>query len=166
MADARQRALALVLLMVGCGLRNDPTDLFETGDLLLRDAGPEGRQGSCTDPISIKLEEAVIRGYVHGGGLYTHCGDDEGPEQVFTFTPAFSTTATFRFIPDDTDFTPTLRITSNGCAPGEGDVRVCDVLFEGEAIATSLQRAVVYTLTVDSPRGTAGDYALEVHLGT
>lgn len=157
--------LVLCTSAAGCGLRTDPS--FDgIGGGHLEDAGGEGREGSCTNPVPLTVESQVVVGTVHGGGLYTGwCGADEGPERVYSFVPKVSGDVTFRFIPEETDFTPTLRVQNSGCATDEGFTRMCVAMTPGTPRHMFLTAGVPYSLIVDSPEGTVGNFSLEISPG-
>src|SRR5688500_15971196 len=102
--------LVLGLAAVGCGLRSDP--LFE-GELL--DASAEGDEddetgtpgaSECLEPAIMPLEPVTVRGRLDGRGAEQGwCGQDGGPEKVYSLTPAYSTDVIFTVTESDAPLT-------------------------------------------------------------
>ncbi len=177
-------------IALGCGLRSDPffvadTDASATGsssssgdsgssgDGSSDDSGDfpppvEGRLGSCTNPIELPTTDSSVMGELRGPGLYTtECGAAEGLEDVYTFTPPGATDVTLTFDLAQTDFSPIVRVTENGCGAEATVLRTCtDDWFDGGAADPRHFLAFgnrTYSIAVDSS-GNGGNYAFDISL--
>ncbi len=182
---------AAVLLAFGCGLRSNPifqgdTDPFvdtETDTEALTDTevdtgeredfppAEEGRLGSCSNPIDLPTTDSSASGTLVGPGLYVTelCGPDDGLEDVYRFIPPVAGDVTLTFDPVATEFNPVVRVTENGCFPGEGVPRVCTNDYFNGDIADPRHFLVFgnreYYIHVDSGEGQQGNYAFSLTLG-
>ncbi len=174
-------------IVSGCGLRSDPlfiadtdvgssaTDTEDTEDTAdaSEDSGDsgdfpppvEGRAGSCSNPIVLPTTDSSAMGELRGPGLYTtECGVAEGLEDVYSFTPSVATDFTITFDPNETDFTPIVRVTEFACGDEATVLRQCTDQWAGAEsrhfLATGNR---TFYLSVDSSGG-GGNYAFDVSL--
>lgn len=161
------KLLALCVLATACGGRTDgPGEDMEGGDE--GPVGPDPREGGCDHPIELPFANFEVRGRLRGPGKASgYCGEDGehdgGPEDNYLIKPLINTDVLVFVLPE-TEFTPTLRVTRDGCYASDGVTpQLCAApfgdrpfrFFYGEAGAE-------YTLTIDSPEGTDGLYTLQV----
>ncbi|MBK8236275.1 MAG: hypothetical protein IPK74_12010, partial [Deltaproteobacteria bacterium] len=111
-------------LALGCGLRSDP--LFE-GDLIDEagtgggtiDAGTDPGASACDAPIEMPVQNITVNGQLSGGNHERGwCGQDDGPEQVYSLTVPYNVDVTLAVTKADSPLT--LRIVEDGCSDGEG----------------------------------------------
>lgn len=165
--------------MLGCGLRSDPSyspvcvddslvggsETGETGGTV------EPRKGSCEAPIDLPSgKRIVVRGSLGGcSGTEGWCGGT-GAEDVYRIG---STTGDVfvRFLPQETNFNPVLRIirAEDPCleAPIE-DTEVCAPIknsIPGRGFYDQGVPGETYYIVVDTELGESGEYAFEVRFG-
>jgi len=152
-------------LILACGARSNPPG-EETGD----DTGMmsvDPREGGCDNPIVLPLANMEVRGRVQGPSrVEGFCGDgtiDGGAEDTYLIVPTFDTDVLLLMQPS-TEFTPTLRVTRDGCYEDDANIpRLCaapvgDVQFHHFFAQVGHE----YSVTVDSPEGTDGHYAMQI----
>ncbi len=161
--------LVLGLAAVGCGLRSDP--LFE-GQLLdasaegddVDESGPEPGKSECDEPAIMPFENVTVRGRLEGnGGEQGWCGQDGGPEKVYSLTPAYSTDVIFAVTESEVPLT--LRVIEDGCSDGEGITRICANDFVEQSRHFFALAGHTYSVIVDSDPGAEGDFAFDVVYG-
>jgi hypothetical protein len=157
------------VVLGGCGLRSEPLAMdTDASDLESTDADVGGPAGSCSDPIDLPfMESATARGRLEGSGrLEGWCGGDEGPEHVYRFVAPTTTDVTISFLPEDTDFRPVLRVQESGCDGDERTTIVCDTTpikgSDAQPRSFLAEADTEYSIIVDSPIDTSGDYAFSV----
>jgi hypothetical protein len=167
----------VALAALGCGLRSSPDAvlLCEGGDT---EGDTEGtpRPGSCMDPIPLPPPPlpVVIRGRLGGcSDAEGWCGADGGPEDVYRLdlTQAGMSEVTVRVRPDETAFSPTIRVvrdpgdgTLDPCTGPDGLSEVCAPEADARAGWSFLAPPAVYYVHVDSAAA-GGDYALDLQYG-
>jgi hypothetical protein len=161
--------LVLGLGGLGCGLRSDP--LFE-GELVdageagsdPSDSGDDSGPSECDAPAEMPLENVTVKGRVSGGGAEQGwCGQDGGPEKVYSLTPSYNTDVTLVVTIADTPLT--LRVVEDGCSANEGITRVCANDFVEQSRHFLAQAGHVYSIIVDSDTGASGDFSFDVIYG-
>ncbi|HWB73912.1 MAG TPA: hypothetical protein VG755_03130 [Nannocystaceae bacterium] len=163
-------ALVLGLAGIGCGLRSDPLfegELLEAGNMDAEEgeSGPSTGPSECDEPAVMPFENVTVRGHLDGGrgGEQGWCGQDGGPEKVYSLTPAFSTDVIFAVTEADTPLT--LRVIEDGCSDGEGITRICANDFVEQPRHFFAQAGHTYSVIVDSDVGAEGDFAFSVTYG-
>ncbi|MFO0636751.1 MAG: hypothetical protein U0168_28290 [Nannocystaceae bacterium] len=157
------------LLALGCGLRSDP--LFE-GDLIddagssADSSGESGDPGpsACAMPIEMPVQSVSVSGTLAGGD-HEHgwCGQDGGPEQVYSLTVPYNTDVTLAVTKAASALT--LRVVEDGCSEGEGRTVTCANDFVEKARHFLAIAGHSYSVIVDSDDGGGGDYAFDVVFG-
>lgn len=152
-------------LILACGARSDPPG-EDTGE----DTGMMGvdpREGGCDNPIVLPLANMEVRGRLQGPSrVEGWCGDginDGGAEDTYLIVPTFNTDVLVLMQPD-TEFTPSLRVTRDGCYADDDNLpRVCAAPV-GDVVYTHFFAEVghEYSLTIDSSEGTDGHYAMQI----
>ncbi|MBZ5709845.1 hypothetical protein [Nannocystis pusilla] len=152
-------------LILACGARSGLTE-DDTGDGTgVMSVDP--REGGCDNPIVLPLANMEVRGRLQGPSrVEGFCGDgviDGGAEDTYLIVPTFDTDVLLLMQPS-TEFTPTLRVTRDGCYEDDNNIpRLCaapvgDVLFRHFFAEAGHE----YSVTVDSPEGTDGYYAMQI----
>ncbi|MEX1361619.1 MAG: hypothetical protein AB1Z98_00715, partial [Nannocystaceae bacterium] len=93
------------------------------------------------------------------------CGSDGGPEDIYALVPEYDVDVTLSLVGSGTDFSPTLRVVEDGCAPSSGFTKICTRSFSSEDFHFLARAGSTYSIIIDSPEGTEGDYELSVDLG-
>jgi hypothetical protein len=177
-AYGRAAALLAVLGLCACGLRSDAED--ESGGFdTVSDTEDDPRRGGCDMPYVLPFANFEVRGRLLGPGrVRGWCGrladdaagdtegaglPDDGPEDSYIVTPSFDVDVVVTIV--EADFEPTLRVTRDGC---EEDV-LPQLCAAPVAVGTSRhffsEVGHSYTITVDSPAGTDGHYAMRLIYG-
>lgn len=153
------------LTLVACGARTEPKDEDISG------SGPSGddpREGGCDVPFVVPFANTEVRGRLKGPSRSDGwCGDDEhdkGAEDTYLIAPPVSTDVLVFVLPE-TEFEPSLRVTRDGCYQDDENLpRVCAAPLGDEwAYWHFLAEAGhEYSLTIDSPEGTDGLYAMQI----
>lgn len=157
--------------LVGCGLRSDP--LFE-GNLIDETGGDSGSSGdetgpdpgpsACDAPIEMPLMNVTIEGQLSGGDHERGwCGQDAGPEQVYSLVAPYTTDVTF--VARSSDVPLTLRVVEDGCSDGEGRTVTCANDFLEVSRHFLAIAGHSYSVIVDSDAGASGKFALDVVFG-
>ena len=174
---ARQGAFALVaaLGLAACGLRSDADeeDSGGGGGETQGETGTDPREGSCDTPFVLPFANFEVRGRLAGPGkIRGWCGrdledksePDAGPEDSYIVTPTFNVDVVV-VIPE-ADFVPTLRVTKDGCRESEEVLPAICAAPAGDTVWHFFAEVGHdYTITVDSPTGTDGHYAMQVLYG-
>jgi hypothetical protein len=176
-AQAPRRAVmtSVLAVMLACGVRTGlPGDESGTGNLDTGDTvppGPDPREGGCDHPIPLPFANVeAVRGRLRGPSRDEGwCGDgenDAGAEDTYLITPTFDTDVIVSILPE-TEFTPTLRATRDGCYSDDDNLpRMCAAPVGDYPYWHFLAEAGhEYSLTIDSPEGTDGKYAMRVFYG-
>lgn len=152
-------------LILACGARSGLTE-DDTGDGT-GSMSVDPREGGCDNPIVLPLANMEVRGRLQGPSrVEGFCGDgvlDGGAEDTYLIVPTFNTDVLLLMQPS-TEFTPTLRVTRDGCYEDENNIpRMCaapvgDVPFRHFFAEVGHE----YSVTVDSPEGTDGHYAMQI----
>lgn len=166
-------ALALTLLLAACGLRSGADDdeggTFGDSGFMTDPTEADLREGSCDTPFVLPIANMTVRGRLLGpGSVRGWCGrtDDEAPdagaEDSYLITPSYNVDVTVLF--PDADFTPTLRVTRDGCRE---DVfpSVCAAPIGDTPWHFLAEVGHTYTITVDSPEDTDGRYTMQLVYG-
>jgi len=168
-------ALIVALGLCACGLRTDPDDDDGRGIDTVSDTEEDPRRGGCDMPFVLPFANTLdIRGRLLGPGrVRGWCGraaegdetdaPDAGPEDSYIVTPSFDVDAVV--VIRDADFEPTIRVTRDGCRE---DVlpQLCTAPLEvGGSRHFFAEVGHSYTITIDSPEGTDGRYAMDVVYG-
>ncbi len=171
-SDLPRLALAGALALAACGLRSDADDEDTGGDVETfgQDTEADPREGSCDTPYVLPFANFEVRGRLLGPGkVRGWCGrdadddPDAGPEDSYIVTPTFNVDVLV-VIPD-ADFVPSLRVTKDGC---QEDVfpQVCATPVEaGDLRHFFAETGHTYTITIDSPEGTDGNYTMQLLYG-
>lgn len=167
--------LALLVLApaVGCGLRSDPfapeiaNDESDDGnDESDESGGDPFRPGTCNDPLALPFAPMTLRGELSGPSFAEGwCGSDGGPEDVYVLVPDYDVDVILSLRTDETQFTPTLRVVEDGCAPGSGVTQVCTRSFAEQPYHFLARAGHTYSVFIDSSDGGEGSYAFEVGFG-
>lgn len=154
-----------VSLILACGARSGPVDEDTDGGTGVTPIDP--REGGCDNPIVLPLANIEVRGRVQGPSrVEGWCGDginDGGAEDTYLIAPAADTDVLLLMQPS-TEFTPTLRVTRDGCYMDDNNLpRVCAAPYGDVPFRHFFAEAGhEYFVTVDSPEGTDGHYAMQV----
>lgn len=191
---SRPRSLALsatCLLSFGlaaCGLRTDPDyspicvdeelaggGTAETGGT--GDTGGTGgmpmdpRPGSCQDPVDLPAGETIIvRGKLGGcSGVEGWCGGTGG-EDVYRIG-SVNHDVFVRFLPQETNFNPVLRVVRGEDPCAEGTLETSEVCADitnsvpGRGFYDEGAIGQTYYIIVDTELGESGEYAFELSFG-
>jgi hypothetical protein len=160
------RVLVAGLVLVACGARTEPKDEDIGGSGPI--AGEDPREGGCDVPFVIPFANTEVRGRLKGPSRSDGwCGGedlDDGPEDTYLIAPPV-TSDVLVFVLPQTEFVPSMRVTRNGCYQDEDNLpRLCEAPLGEEFpywhfLAEAGQE---YSLTIDSPEGTDGLYALQI----
>lgn len=156
--------------MIGCGLRSDP--LFE-GALIDEsggsasesdESGTDPGPSACEMPIEMPVQNVTINGTLAGGDHERGwCGQDGGPEQVYSLVPTYNTDVTL--VVRSADVPLTLRVIEDGCSDGEGRDVVCANDFSDQSRHFLAIAGHSYSVIVDSESGASGDFSFDVVFG-
>jgi len=172
-------ALIAALGLCACGLRSDADD-DEGGVDTVSDTEDDPRRGGCDMPYVLPFANFEVRGRLLGPGkVRGWCGrtdqgrgedadlpagePDAGPEDSYIVTPSFDVDAVV--VISDADFTPSLRVTRDGCREDVLPQLCAAPLRVGDARHFFAEVGHSYTITVDSPEGTDGHYTMQVVYG-
>jgi hypothetical protein len=158
-------------LLAACGLRTGTTDDQEEGDTfgMTDPTEADPREGSCDTPFVLPFANTEVRGRLLGpGSVRGWCGrqadgdPDAGPEDSYLITPTFNVDATI--VVPQSDFTPSLRVTRDGCRE---DVlpQLCAAPMGTDIWHFFAEVGHTYTVTIDSPENTDGNYTMQVVYG-
>jgi hypothetical protein len=173
-SDLHLLVLAGALALGGCGLRSDADD-EDTGSAETTFGGDtevDPREGSCDTPYVLPFANFEVRGRLLGPGkVRGWCGrlgeedseaPDAGPEDSYIVTPTFNVDVLV--VVPEADFEPTLRVTKDGCRedvlPAVCAAPIGDGLWHFFA-----EVGHSYTITIDSPEGTDGNYTMQMLYG-
>lgn len=160
---------ASALALAACGLRSDADDEDTGGeiDTFGDETAADLREGSCDTPYVLPFANFEVRGRLLGPGKERGwCGrdaeddPDAGPEDSYIVTPTFNVDVLV-VIPD-ADFKPSLRVTRDGCRE-EKDVnpQLCATeVAVDDTWHFFAETGHTYTITIDSPEGTDGNYTM------
>jgi hypothetical protein len=173
------------LMTAACGLRSDADDDGGGGGETFSDeTGTDPREGSCDTPYVLPFANFEVRGRLLGPGkVRGWCGrlnddvkpdaetdtaadvairPDAGPEDSYIVTPTFNVDVLV--VVPDADFEPSLRVTKDGCRE---DVlpSVCAAPMGDDLWHFFAEVGHSYTITIDSPEGTDGNYTMQVLYG-
>lgn len=164
-AQVRRVMAFAASLTLACGARSGPqvedTD-DPTGTMVV-----DPREGSCDNPIVLPIANIEVRGRLQGPSrVEGWCGDGEndgGSEDTYLISPTADTDVLVLMQPS-TEFQPTLRVTRDGCYSDPDNLpRVCAAPFGDHAYWHFFAEAGHdYSITVDSPEGTDGHYAMQI----
>ncbi len=165
-------ALALALGLCACGLRSDPDDQDLSGDTV-SDTEADPRRGGCDMPYVLPFANFEARGRLLGPGkVRGWCGrtveddveaPDAGPEDSYIVTPSFDVDVAV--VISEAEFEPSVRVTRDGCREDVLPNLCAAPLGVGVARHFFAEVGHSYTITVDSPEGTDGHYAMQVVYG-
>lgn len=167
-------ALLVLAASVGCGLRSDPfapdvaNDDSDGGssDGSDESGGDPNRPGTCNDPLALPFAPMTLRGELSGPSFSEGwCGSDGGPEDAYLLVPDYDVDVILTLKVDETEFTPTLRVVEDGCAPGSGVTQVCTRSFAEQPYHFLARAGHTYSVFIDSADGGEGSYAFEVGFG-
>ena len=181
---SRKGALALglavgVLGLAACGLRSDADEEDSGGgnggESVGEETGVDEREGSCDTPYVLPFANLEVRGRLAGPGkVRGWCGrdlgemdePDAGPEDSYIVTPTFNVDVSV--VITEAEFVPTLRVVKDGCRE-EADAlpAMCATPVEVGDTRWHFFAEVGhdYTISVDSPEGTDGRYAMLLTYG-
>jgi hypothetical protein len=163
-----------LLVSLGCGLRSDPFAPHrasedggsEQGDESDDSSGDPFRPGTCNDPFTMPFAPTTLRGQLSGPSFSEGwCGSDGGPEDVYTLVPDYDVDVILSLVASETEFTPTLRVVEDGCAPGSGVTPICTRSFDDQPYHFLARAGHTYSVFIDSADGGEGKYAFEVGFG-
>lgn len=168
-------AASLTLLWVassGCGLRSDPFApdfTLESGEGSggsEESGGDPNRPGTCNDPLGLPFAPMTLRGDLSGPSFAEGwCGSDGGPEDIYTLVPDYDVDVILTLVGGETEFTPTLRVIEDGCAPGSGLTQICTRSFDEQPYHFLARAGHTYSVVIDSASGGSGRYAFKVDFG-
>lgn len=164
--------LVACAISLACGARTGPPgdDDTDGGSVSSGPQGPDPREGGCDVPFELPFVNGIWRGRVQGPGRVTgFCGDGEndgGAEDTYLITPTFDTDVMLFVLPE-TEFDPVLRVTRDGCYEDDANQpRLCVTDAKSQPYWHFFAQAGhTYSVTIDSPTGTDGRYALQVIYG-
>lgn len=165
---------SLLVISAGCGLRSDPfapevdseDDGAEESQGTEESGGDPFRPGTCNDPLAMPFAPMTLRGELDGPSFSEGwCGSDRGPEDVYTLVPDYDVDVILALVPGETEFSPTLRVVEDGCAPGTGITQVCTRSFADQPYHFLARAGHTYSVFIDSEGGGEGKYAFEVSFG-
>lgn len=170
----RQAALiaSVAFGLAACGLRTDADEEDSGGgEVTAGETGVDEREGSCDTPFVLPFANITVRGRLAGPGkVRGWCGraddsePDAGPEDSYIVTPTFNVDVVVS-IPE-ADFVPTLRVTKDGCREDAGALpAICAAPIGDGAWHFFAEVGHSYTISVDSPAGTDGHYAMALSYG-
>lgn len=160
-------SLAVFFAALACGFRTGPPE--EDGGSIIPD-GPDPREGSCDNPVLLPYGNIEVQGRLLGpsraDGWCGAEGSDLGAEDTYQISPPINTDVLVFLIPE-TDFTPTLRVTRDGCYRDDENVPLICAEMTAEVPYWHFLAEVGhdYSLTVDSPEGTDGQYTMQIYYG-
>jgi hypothetical protein len=168
---AWSNALGLSLLLAsGCGLRSDPfaPDYALDGDdqpSQEDEGGDPNRPGTCNDPLSMPFAPMTLRGELSGPSFSEGwCGSDGGPEDIYLLVPDYDVDVILTLDSGETEFSPTLRVVEDGCAPGSGFTKICTRSFDEQPYHFLARAGHTYSIMIDSDDDD-GRYAFSVDFG-
>ncbi len=153
----------------GCGLRSDP--LYE-GELIDESGGGETEgetddepgPSACATPIEMPAQNVTIEGALDGrGGERGWCGQDGGPEQVYSLATPGNSDVTL--VVRSADVPLTLRVVEDGCVDGTGTTVMCANDFVEASRHFLAIAGRTYSIIVDSETGASGKYSFDVVFG-
>ncbi len=114
----------------------------------------------------VPLEDVVLEGTLGGGdgALSGWCGRDEGPEDVYVLRATNNRDIRIDIDPvGPNGFVPTVRFEVDTCGSTEavtddGYTALCEAGGVGITRFVHTEAGRVYTLTIDAPAGSGGDY--------
>jgi len=170
-SDLPRLALVGALALAACGLRSDADDDESGGDETFGpDTEADPREGSCDTPYVLPFANFEVRGRLLGPGkVRGWCGrdaedePDAGPEDSYVVTPTFNVDVLV-VIPES-DFTPTLRVTRDGCREDVFPQLCATPVVASEPWHFFAETGHSYTITIDSPDGTDGHYTMQLLYG-
>jgi len=170
-SDLPRLALVGALALAACGLRSDADDDESGGDETPSpDTEADPREGSCDTPYVLPFANFEVRGRLLGPGkVRGWCGrdadddPDAGPEDSYIVTPTFNVDVLV-VIPES-DFTPTLRVTRDGCQEDVFPQLCATAVVASEPRHFFAEAGHSYTITIDSPDDTDGHYTMQLLYG-
>jgi hypothetical protein len=169
---ARALAGALALALAACGLRSDADDDESGGDVdtFGDETAADPREGSCDTPYVLPFANFEVRGRLLGPGkVRGWCGrdaeddPDAGPEDSYIVTPTFNVDVLV-VIPES-DFVPSLRVTKDGCREDVFPQVCATPVAVDDNWHFFAETGHSYTITIDSPEGTDGNYTMQMLYG-
>jgi hypothetical protein len=155
-----------------CGLRSDPFapdvsfDEADSGSEESDESGDPNRPGTCNDPLDLPFSPMTLRGELSGPSFSEGwCGSDGGPEDIYTLVPDYDVDVILTLAADETEFTPTLRVVEDGCAPGSGATQICTRNFDDQPYHFLARGGHTYSIIIDSADGGEGRYAFRTDFG-
>lgn len=169
---ARALVGALALALAACGLRSDADDDESGGDVdtFGDETAADPREGSCDTPYVLPFANFEVRGRLLGPGkVRGWCGrdaeddPDAGPEDSYIVTPTFNVDVLV-VIPES-DFVPSLRVTKDGCREDVFPQLCATPVTVDDNWHFFAETGHSYTITIDSPEGTDGNYTMQMLYG-
>ncbi len=162
------KAVCSAVCLLGCGLRSDPLYegnlIDESGSEASDESGPEPGPSACDMPVVMPAENVTVEGTLSGVDHERGwCGQDSGPEQVYSLTVPYNTDVTL--VTRQADVGLTLRIVEDGCSDGEGRTVVCANDFAEVSRHFFALAGHTYNIIVDSEVGASGKFAFDVVFG-
>lgn len=166
-------ALLVLATSAGCGLRSNPfapevadDDGSDDNSDESDESGDPNRPGTCNDPLALPFAPMTLRGELSGPSFSEGwCGSDGGPEDAYLLVPDYDVDVILTLLVGETEFTPTLRVVEDGCAPGSGVTQVCTRSFAEQPYHFLARVGHTYSVFIDSADGGEGSYAFEVGFG-
>ena len=171
-SDLPRLAFVGVLALAACGLRSDADDDDTGGDVdtIGGDTEADPREGSCDTPYVLPFANFEVRGRLLGPGkVRGWCGrdaeddPDAGPEDSYIVTPTFNVDVLV-VIPES-DFVPSVRVTKDGCREDVFPQVCVTPVAAGDLRHFFAETGHTYTITIDSPEGTDGNYTMQLLYG-
>lgn len=160
----RAAVLLATGLLLACGARSGPNE-DETGAETGMMPSVDPREGGCDNPIVVPIRNLEVRGRLRGPSRADGwCGDgdnDGGAEDTYLLVPTADTDVLV-FVDASTEFTPTLRVTRDGCYSDDDNLpRVCAApVGDAPYLHFLAEAGHEYSVTIDSPRDTNGLYTM------
>lgn len=170
--DLSRLVLAGALALAACGLRSDADeeDSGSADETFGNETESDPREGSCDTPYAVPFANFEVRGRLLGPGkVRGWCGrdvedePDAGPEDSYIITPSFNVDVLV--VVPDADFTPTLRVTKDGCREDVFPQVCATAVTPGDLWHFFAETGHTYTVTIDSPEGTDGNYTMQFLYG-
>ena len=130
--------------------------------------GPGGGGASCDEAEELEpLVDVKLTGTLGGSdGLRGWCGGDDGNEDVYLIRMVGTRDLLIETVGAESDFSPTIRVEEDTCgqasAVGTGLTRLCTGSTVDDPKHVTLLNGHDYYITVDSPAGSNGDYAVNL----
>jgi hypothetical protein len=129
---------------------------------------PPVPDGTCTGPFVVPAAGGTFAGTTTGSSVNQgSCGGATAPEDVFTWTPSKSGTATIQTCGSGTNFDTVLYVRNGTCSGSEltcnnDACNVSGLTGKGSRVTVSVTAGQAYSISVDGFSGATGNYSLSV----